>query len=201
MQTNALRHLLIAAGSVVLLSACAIQQEQALDTRSTTTAAYAEGVPGGTITRQSIMLATVKAIDYVKRTVTLLDAQGHQRSLVIAPEAVNFAQVAKGDLVKVTLTEELIIFVQEAPLGDSAALLAATAAPGSKPHAVVGETVQSVAEVRAVDLTNHTATLRFADGSVRTVAVRPDVALSEASLGKTVVMQTTQAVAVAVDKP
>jgi hypothetical protein len=47
---------------------------------------------------------------------------------------------------------------------------------------------------------NHEATLRFEDGSTKTVAVRPDVDLGQRKVGETVVIRITEALAINVEK-
>jgi hypothetical protein len=59
---------------------------------------------------------------------------------------------------------------------------------------------QQTATVTAIDLAQHTATLQFPDGTSKTIAVRPDVDLSKRKVGEQVVIRTTAAVAVSVQK-
>ena len=61
--------------------------------------------------------------------------------------------------------------------------------------------VQVVATVVAIDMHKHKATLEFPDGSRKTVAVRPDVDLTQRKVGEKVVIRKTEAMAISVDKP
>ena len=57
------------------------------------------------------------------------------------------------------------------------------------------------AKIIATDAEHRQATLQFKDGTTRTVAVRPDVDLSKRKVGETVVLRTTGALAIRVEKP
>jgi len=50
-------------------------------------------------------------------------------------------------------------------------------------------------------LWHHTATLQLPDGSSKTFKVRPDVELTKDNVGTEVVIRTTEAVAISVEKP
>ncbi|WP_111494114.1 hypothetical protein [Marinobacter bohaiensis] len=160
------------------------------------------GVPGGIQRRTARISATVKAIDYSERSVTLVDDNGGEKTITIGPEAVNFNQVEKGDQVNVEYAEETVVFLRE--LGemanDGAAGLATRAEEGGTPAGFAGATTEITALVTGVDLANHTATLMFPDGTEAEVPVRPDVALSDDQVGREVVIRTTAAVALSVEK-
>jgi hypothetical protein len=72
---------------------------------------------------------------------------------------------------------------------------------GAKPGGLVAETTQVTAKVTAIDQKKRTATLRFEDGSTKTLPVRSDVDLSKRKVGEQVVFQVTEMVAVSVEKP
>jgi hypothetical protein len=65
----------------------------------------------------------------------------------------------------------------------------------------MADTAEVTTRVKSVDLKQHKATLEFPDGSTKTVAVRPNAKLSATDVGREVVIQVTQAVAVRVEKP
>jgi phage baseplate assembly protein gpV len=167
------------------------------------TVAFEPGVPGGVMVEKFKESATVTAIDPATRKVTLVKTDGTKTSFVAGPEVANFAQLAVGDQVKATVTDRGSLFVPKA--GESAADLAAgvlALAPlGEKPGGVMADTVQFTAKVTAVSLWHHTATLQLPDGSSKTFKVRPDVTLTKDTVGTEVVIRTTQAIAVSVEKP
>jgi hypothetical protein len=60
---------------------------------------------------------------------------------------------------------------------------------------------QLTATVSAVDPEKHMATLQMADGTSGTFNVRPDVDLTQVKLGSEVVIRTSSAMAVMLEKP
>ena len=192
--------------AVIALTSCSSTQPQAepLSTvGATRTAVYEPGVPGGVLTEQFKETATVTAIDPATRKVTLVDKNSTQVSFIAGPEVANFAQIQVGDQVKATVTDRVSLFVPKP--GESAADLAAgvvALAPlGEKPGGLMADTVQFTAKVTAVSLWHHTATLQLPDGTSKTFKVRPDVTLTKETVGTEVVVRTTQAVAISVEKP
>jgi hypothetical protein len=170
---------------------------------TTSGAAVVEGVPGGVVVQTHEVTATVAAIDQAHRRVTLVSSDGIKQTVKAGPEVINFDQIRVGDQLKVKVAEELVAYLAEvgAPANDSAATLVALAPKGAKPGGVVADTVQVTAKVTAIDLKQHTATLQFADGSTRTVAVRQDVDLTRRHVGEAVVIRMTEMLAISVEKP
>ncbi len=166
-------------------------------------ASIQEGVPGGAFVNTIEVSARVTAIDHPQRTATLMDADGKKFSVKAGPGAVNFDQVKVGDLVKATVTEELIVHLASGRESkqDAAAGMVALAPKGAQPGGVVAGTARITGTVIAIDQASHTATLRFEDGSTKTVAVRPDVDLSKRKVGERVVFHITEMIALNVEKP
>jgi hypothetical protein len=121
----------------------------------------------------------------------------------VAPEAVNFDQIHVGDKLKITASEELVIFVagEGEPHSDGGVQLVAVAPEGAKPGGMMVETRQVTAKVTALDSKHRKATLQFEDGTTHTVAVRPDVDISKRKVGDQVVIRTTESLAIRIVKP
>lgn len=170
---------------------------------ATDVSVMAEGVPGGVFVQTYELTATVASLDPATRKVTLVSPDGIKKTVKVGPEAVNFDQLRLGDRLSVTVTEEIIVAVagKGETLGSGAAQLVALAPKGAKPGALMAEATQVTAEVTAIDVQNRKATLRFEDGSTRTVAVRPDVDLAKRKVGDQVVIRLTEALAIKVKKP
>lgn len=163
-------------------------------------AAYEEGVPGGVIANTVEMNARVTAIDHFNREATLMRSDGKEVTVKVGPEAVNFDNIEAGDMVNVTVAEQLVVFVDEenAPrIGGSAAVVALGAQAGG----LAAETREIVARVSKIDEKNRTVTLSFQDGSTKTLPVRSDIDLSSHKPGEQVVFQITEMVAVDIRKP
>lgn len=166
-------------------------------------AVVAEGVPGGGVVATYELTAVVAAVDPAHRKVTLVDAAGIKKTVKAGPEVINFDQIHVGDRLRITATEELVVYVAGAdePARDGDVGLVALAPKGAKPGAIMAETTRVTAKVIALDAEHHRATLQFEDGSRRTVPVREDVDLSQRKVGDTVVLRITEALAIQVAKP
>ncbi len=188
----------------LLLAACAgapdANQDEALQSRVTTTVAETAGEAGGIYTMQEKIKAKVVEINREQRMFVLEDDAGHRRQVQAPPEMVNFAQLAVGDVAEVDLVKETIVYVTSADSveEDGSDSFALSAAEGEKPALIAGEGTQITATVIAVDVENYTATLEFADRSLRTVPVRRDIDLSPLAIGKKVVIITSTALAVSI---
>ncbi len=164
--------------------------------------AYQEGVAGGTVVNTAEISARVTAIKKADREVALLAPDGETYTVTVGPEAVNFDQVRVGDLVKVTVTEELVVFIdKEGSTGADGAEAAVVLAPkGAKPGGVAAQVTQVTATVEKIDPASRTATLRFANGTSKVFPVRDDVDLSRYNVGEKVVFLVTEMVAISVEK-
>lgn len=165
--------------------------------------AFEKGVPGGVMVDTVDMSAKVTAIDSANRKVTLLGPDGKKFTVKVGPEAINFDQIRVGDLVNATVTEELVVYLDEegASAPDGSAAMVALAPKGSQPGGLVAGTTQVTGMVTAIDPTNRTATLKFGDGSTKTFPVRDDIDLSQRKVGERVVFQITEMIAISVEKP
>jgi hypothetical protein len=193
---------------VLTLPSCSTTSSEAetvsaIAASETSSVAVAEGVPGGVIVDTVQVSAEVTAIDTANRKVTLKGPDGDEFTAKVGPEAVNFDQIRVGDRVNATLTEELVVFLDEAGAAgpDGSAAMVALAPKGAQPGGVVAETTQITATVKAIDTTNRTATLQFDDGSTQTFPVRDDIELSQRKVGEKVVFQVTEMIAISVEKP
>lgn len=184
-----------------LLTGCSSQgKDEALASEGQTTQVIQEGVPGGVATQVEEINAVVSAINYATSSVTLEDAQGHQRSFTASPEMINFPQLEVGDKVNATVVLEQVVYLREPGESstDSAAAVVATAPAGTKPGMLVADSVEITAVVKGIDTVLQTATLEFADGSRKTVKVRPDVQLKTEHLNRQVVIRLSSALALRV---
>jgi len=145
--------------------------------------------------------AIVEAVNKETRELKLIDATG-KRYTIVADEAVrNFDQIEPRDRIVMEYLESVAILVVPAgapELGDAAAVELAPL--GSKPGIAGVETILVKATVESLNLTDRIATVRYEDGSVRTVKVADDVPLDLVNVGDEVRFRITKAVAVSVRK-
>lgn len=162
---------------------------------------FVEGVPGGVVSEVDEMTATVTAIDPAKRSFTLQDELGNTRTLHAPEEMQNFEQLVVGDKVIAKVGMERVVYLRQPGevSADGAAGVVASAPLGSKPGMLVADTIEVTAVVKGIDTTLRTATLKFADGTERTVKVRPDVDMKTEYLGREVVLRITSAFAISVE--
>ncbi len=198
---DALVVLAVLAGLLTLISCTSVSAPP--PTEASRASAYQEGVPGGVVVNTVDVSARVTAIDKANRKVTLLGPDGEKFTVKVGPEAVNFDQIRVGDLVKATVTEELIVYLGEegAPSGEGEAGVVALAPKGAKPGGLAAQVTQVTATVTAIDRAKRTATLRFDDGSTKTYPVREDIDLSRRKVGEKVVFRVTEMIAISVEKP
>lgn len=203
MKINILRQnsLALLSAPLLILTSCSSPPPSAPE--ASISAVTQTGVPGGIFVTTLDVSARVTAIDYAKRTATLVDSHGKKFPIKVGPDAVNFAQVKVGDLVNATVVEEVVAYLAEAgaPPTDGSAALVVLAPEGAKPGGVIADTVEFTATITALDLKHHRATLQFPDGSERQVAVRKDVDLSQRKVGEAVVIRITEMLALRVEKP
>jgi len=186
--------------AICILTAC---ESDAPKGERTTIVAAKEGVPGGVIVETYKTTATVTAVNASTRKVTLVAPDGAKTDFKAGPEVVNFDQIRVGDQVKVTVAEQLVVFLRKngEPASDGRVTAVALAPKGAKPGVLMADTVEVTAKVKSIDLKHHKATLLFPDGKSRTFAARKDVDLTKVSIGEDVVIRTTEAIAITVEKP
>ena len=97
--------------------------------------------------------ATIAAINPMTRQITLRGSDGSETTFKAGREAVNFDEVAVGDVVTAEVGDEVAISLIEsgAPRSVGAAASVAVAPPGEKPAIVMAETVEVTATIRVVD--------------------------------------------------
>ena len=184
------------------LASCASESTPPPPATVTTTAAFVPGEPGGVVVNTFEFSARVVEINQNNRKVTLLRADDTTIEVTAGPEVINFDQIGVGDLVNLTVTEEIVVYLGEAetPVTGQSAAIVSLAPKGGRPGGLMAQTIQTVGKVKSIDAMNRTATLIFEDGSEKTFAVRSDVDLTKHKQGEKVVFEVTEMVAVSVRK-
>ncbi len=147
--------------------------------------------------------ATVEAIDYDKRDVTLKGPKGNSYTMNVGAEARNFKQIEVGDTVTLQIVEAINIQVYSADQfkpGAVAGTIVERAKLGEKPAGVVVDELVVVATVENIDLENSLATLKNAEGVSHTVEVQDTEKLKKVAVGDQVVITYTEAIAIEVKK-
>jgi len=194
--------LALAPATMLAFTGCKTHTESSPFAASPNTSTEA-GVPGGVVVENYYDIsARVTAVDAVKRTVTVVGANGNSTIFICGSEVRNFDQIQVGDQLKVRLTDLVSGAMADpknpTPDGNSALLLLAPV--GDMPAAAVAETTQITATITGIDTLRHIASLRYPDGSLHHYAVRPDVDLKSRKLGEKVVIRKTMATAIWVQR-
>jgi hypothetical protein len=173
------------------------------EAQGSSTSSFEQGVPGGTVVDTYQTTAKVTDIDRDERKVTIVRPNGKKTTFKAGPEVVNFDQIRVDDLIRVTLTEQMVVaMATEGSREREGATSSVRLSPkGGKPGGMVSDTVQVTAKVTDIDEKNHKATLKFPDGTTSTIPVRKDVDLTKRRVGEEVVIRATETLAVSVEKP
>ena len=113
----------------------------------------------------------------------------------------NFDQIEPRDRIVTEYLESVAILVAPAGAPTMGSGAAVELAPlGAKPGVTAVETFVVKATVESLNLTDRIATLRYEDGSMRTIKVADDVPLDLVDIGDEVRLRITNAVAISVRK-
>jgi hypothetical protein len=181
--------LLIAGSMVGMLSLAAVALAQ-------TPAAKGEAVVSSVK-----VTATVTQIDQTTRQVTLKASDGKEYSFVAGDAVKNLAQIHQGDLVHATYTEALAYEVKKGgTTGASTKVGGGTAEPGAKPAAAIAQQTTVTVAIIAIDPKVPSVTFKGPAGNTRTIKVRQPERLQGVSVGDTVDITYTEALAINVEK-
>lgn len=190
------KELLLATGFLVLLVTCLLVPAIA------TEAAAAEK-PGVVAAEMAVMTATVQAVDYKKRTITLKDPDGSVATLDVHAHAKNLDQVKVGDKLEVEFYKSVVLYVAKADGKPEAVATAAVgvAPRGDKPGIEAVDVLEITAKVDAVDHKKRTITLTGPQGGTVTLAVDKRAKhFNEVKKGDQIVARVTEAVVMVIRK-
>ncbi len=160
--------------------------------------------PGAVVVDVVAVEATVDAIDYDKRIITLKGPEGNLRAFKVKKKIKNFDQIKAGDKIKAEYVESTAIFLRKAgdPAGANETEEVRVAPKGKKPAAIAVDTVEITAKVEAIDYKKRTVTLKGPEGNTKTFTVDKSVkGFKKVKEGDDIVVRHTEAVAIAVVKP
>jgi hypothetical protein len=142
---------------------------------------------------------TVKSIDPATRHIVVVSPSGEVFTMKAPPEVRNFDNIVVGDTIEATYTleTEVVISPPNTPLPpDTEATVAARAASGEMPAAVVANHAVVTGAVLAIDLTHHTLKIVSPQGgAVHTITVRRadrQAAMAHLKVGDTVTAYITE---------
>ncbi len=157
---------------------------------------------GEAVIASSKVTATVTKIDHKTREVTLKREDGQEFSFVASEDAKNLPQVQVGDLVTATYAEALVYEVKKGGQAVDAATTMAggRAEPGEKPSGAIARQTSVTVSIVAIDPTVPSVTFKGPKGNTRTIKVMRPEKLQGVSVGDTVEITYTEAVAIDVEE-
>ena len=184
---------------LLALTSCA----SAPKVEKTSTVAYREGVPGGTLVEAYKIVARVTRIDAASRKVTLAAPDGSRNTFTAGPGDRVFDQLRAGDRAQALVTRQLVVLLSKnnaAP--EEGPVLPPVLTPADDKAGVMrSDTLQRAARIGAVDRERRQATLKFPDGTSKTFAIREDVDPRRVKAGAEVVIRTSSSVVLTPEKP
>jgi hypothetical protein len=165
------------------------------------TAAPAKTAPKGQgMVASTTVTATVSQVDQKTRMVTLKSQEGQEYTFVAGPAVKNLAQMKVGDVVTVTYTEALAYEVKKGgTAGASTIGASASAKAGEKPAGAIGQQTTVTVTITAIDPTVPSVTVKGPAGNLRTFKVVYPERLQGVSVGDTVDITYTEALAIKVE--
>jgi hypothetical protein len=155
-------------------------------------------VSGGRVEQ---VTATVTAIDAPNRLVTL-KGKKETDTIKMGPEVVNFDQIKVGDVVKVTVSQGVVLSLQ-APgakvVAPSATATGEAAPVGAKPAGDVTVGLKGTVTVTKIDMKTRLVTLTGPEGRAFKVKAAQDVQIDKLKVGDKVLAEYTESVGIAVE--
>ncbi len=146
---------------------------------------------------------TVKSIDAANRHLVVTNSAGEVFTLKVPDSVRSFSQVKVGDKIKATYTRqtEIVISTPNTALPpDTETMIAARAAKGELPAAVVANHIVVTGAVLGIDMANHTLkVVNPKGGEVYTIAVQQadrKKAMAKLKVGDTITAYITESLAI-----
>lgn len=161
---------------------------------------------GGEVVTEAVSTtATVVSVDRAKRVVVVKRADGRTVTYRATPNAVGLDVIQPGDVVKLSVAEELAVFmgknsVPPATATDSARLRVKLPG-GTQAVATEVAALTFTAKVIALDNWQDTVTLQLPSGLTKTLRVSEFVNLADYKVGDAVSVRITEAAVLVLEKP
>jgi hypothetical protein len=155
-------------------------------------------VSGGRVEQ---VTATVTAIDAPNRLVTL-KGKKETDTIKMGPEVKNFDQIKVGDVVRVTVSQGVVLSLQApgAKAVEPTVSASGQAAPiGARPAGDVKVGIKGTVTVAKIDMKSRVVTLESAEGRRFKVKAGQEVAIEKLKIGDKVLAEYTEGVAIAVE--
>ena len=163
--------------------------------------AQTKTLPKGSASQSTKVTATVTAIDLKSREISLKTPDGLESTFVVDAAVKNLPQVKVGDTVSATYTEALAYEVKKGgAAGATETIAGGTAEPGKTPAGAIARQVTLTVSIAAIDPAVPSVTFKGPQGNTRTIKVRDPKKLEGVSVGDTVQITYTEALALKIEK-
>jgi hypothetical protein len=155
-------------------------------------------VSGGRVEQ---VTATVTAVDAPNRLVTL-KGKKETDTIKMGPEVKNFDQIKVGDIVRVTVSQGVVLSLQAPgakPVEPTVTASGEAAPIGAKPAGDVKVGIKGTVTVAKIDMKSRIVTLESAEGRKFKVKAGQEVAIEKLKIGDKVLAEYTEGVAIAVE--
>ncbi len=145
--------------------------------------------------------AVVTALDQKTREVTLKMEDGSETTIVASEDVQNLAQVKVGDVLRVVYAEALAYEVKKGgtTVAPETTIAGGAAALGQKPEGALARQTTATVLITAIDPKVPSVTFQGPAGNTRTIKVQHPEKLEGVSVGDTVELTFTEAVAIKVE--
>jgi len=145
--------------------------------------------------------ATVAAIDPATRRLKLILSNGRSKVVKCGPEVVNFPRIRVHDHVRVTVTEEIAVYLDKGKKATDASgsALVGLSPLGAKPGVVMAGTVQATVKISAIDTSTRKLTLRTKEGQTEILKAGEHINLAKIKVGDSVTIRRTEAMGLLVE--
>ena len=199
--------LVLLAGMMFAMTACSSKPPvwNAKTAFTSPSPANADDFGGEVVSDAVSTTATVVSVDHANRLVELKRADGTIIKYKALPGATAFNVIKPGDVVKVSLAEELAVFLgrNSVPAGTlkDADKLRVRLPDGTMASAEEMGTLVYTGKITAINDWENTVTLQLPGGRTKTVKVSEFVNLADVSVGDTVSVKATEAAVLMLEKP
>ena len=164
-----------------------------------------DGFGGEVIANAISTTATVVSVDHAKRLVDLKRADGTTITYEALPGALGFDEIKPGDVVKVSLAEELAVYlgrnnVPKGAMNDVSKMRIRLPDGTLVAAGEVGTLVYS-GKILAINDWEDTVTLQLPDGRTKTIKVSEFINLADVSVGDTISVKASEAAVLTLEKP
>src|SRR5262245_28678903 len=146
------------------------------------------------------MKATIEEIDKTNRLITVKGEKGNEMTFYVDEAVQRFDALKVGDKITATYYEEVALELKKpgevVPEESQAGVTGAI--PGAKPGGVAGTQETMNVTVQSIDMNTPSITVKTSDGSLVTRRVKDKGKLKNVQVGDTIVITTTQALAIEV---